>query len=102
MGEHGARTPPPPVKAEIQSKFVAGCADASDTDIRRLVRDAAKELFPKAMFNDLLEEVLKCKVDAASGSGAASEAAMTTLKDLTVEDVEDWTEHQVWCHKVFV
>jgi hypothetical protein len=82
------------VKLEIQTKYVAGCADASHTNIRRLTRDAAKEFFAKAMFNDLLGLFLECEVDAKEDR-EPSRGGKTTVKDLKLEDVESWTPSQV-------
>ncbi len=77
------------VKRVLATKFVRNWGEASLVDVRRLVKEAAKEYFSRSLARDTLLAFLECKVDAR-GTGQKSLAF-----PLSVQDVDSWTDMQV-------
>jgi hypothetical protein len=81
-------------------KDISSCRLASLSEVRQLLRDTAKEYFPRSLFYDALEVFLECEVAVTlprvgGATTAPAEEVSRTLDILTTEEVERWTQKSV-------
>jgi hypothetical protein len=70
---------------EALGKYIPSCKQSSDSEVRQLLRDTAKEYFPRSLFCDAMEEFFACTVAVPGIAGEVK-----TLGTLTTHDVESW------------